>query len=194
MESILDTELVQRAQRGDSPAFDELIIRYQKRVSSLVYRYVEDRDCASDLVQDIFLKIYTNIKRFKGDASFSTWLFRIAVNDCIDYKRRLKVRRETSLDAITEKGFDPRDDRQDAQIEMGLLTRIENKRIRSLVDQLDPDQKMILVMKVYEEMTFEDIARVMGAPLSTIKSRLYKALDNLGKDLRRLQFIERTAP
>lgn len=194
MEHILDHELVTRAQRGESFAFDELVTRYHKRVSSLVYRYVEDRDLTLDLVQDIFLKIYTNIKKFKGESSFSTWLFRIAVNDCIDHKRRLKVRKETSYDQFAEQGFEVLDERAQSMVEDRIVQRAERRQIRALIAQLAPDQKMVLVMRIYEDMTFEDIARVLGEPLSTVKSRLYKALEVVGKGLRRHQLIERTQP
>ncbi|MCB1042222.1 MAG: sigma-70 family RNA polymerase sigma factor [Acidobacteria bacterium] len=190
MESMADLELVARAQRGESPAFDALMLRYQTRVSNMVYRYVEDRDVASDLVQDIFVKIYTHLKRFKGESSFSTWLFRIAANDCIDHIRRQKTRKETSLELISEYGFDPADPR-DESVDERLIEAADHQMVRLAIRQLDADQKMVLVMKVYEEMTFEDIAAALALPLSTVKSRLYKALEHVGRQVRRRQLIER---
>ena len=190
MEQLLDNELVTLAQRGEGRAFDVLIDRYQMKVTHLVYRYVKDTDTALDLVQDIFLKAFKNLVRFKGESKFSSWLFRVAVNDCIDHLRRVKVRREQSLDTYQETGFDvPDEGAADAAVD--LEDHETRSRVRTALERLPEKQRTVVVMKVYEDMTFEDIAEILEQPVSTIKSRLYKALDTLGGSLRRQEFIER---
>lgn len=191
MEQLLDNELVKLAQEGEERAFDELVARYQTRVTHLVYRYVKNTDVALELVQDIFLKLFKNLFRFKGESKFSSWLFRIAVNDCIDYLRKVKVRKEQSLDSLQEQGFDPHETRGEAFTAEQYESREEQTRVRHALANLNEKQKAVVVMKIYEEMTFEDISEVLQIPVSTVKSRLYKALSTLGADLRRKDFIER---
>lgn len=190
MEELMDAELVKRAQNGEGRAFDVLTERYRQRVTHLVYRYVGDTDTAMDLVQDIFFKIFRNLVKFKGESKFSSWMFRIAVNDCIDYKRRLKVRKEQSLETFQEYGFDVADPHGDNDIEANFETARDRERVQQALTDLPPKQKAVVVMKVYEDMTFDEIAEVLDQPVSTIKSRLYKALNNLGSTLRRNQIIE----
>jgi len=191
MEQLLDTELVKLAQRGEGRAFDILVGRYQTRVTHLVYRYVKDSDLALDLVQDIFVKIFRNLVRFKGESKFSSWLFRVAVNDCIDYLRRAKLRKEQSLDRYQEFGFDVADEHRSVRVAENLEDKEDRVRVNRALAGLPDKQRSVVVMKIYEDMTFDDIAEILEEPVSTVKSRLYKALNTLGGILRRREFIER---
>ncbi len=191
MEHLLDAELVKKAQKGEGRAFNILVERYQLKVTRLVYRYVNNTDVALDLVQDIFLKIFKNLVNFKGESKFSSWLFRVAVNDCIDHLRQIKVRKEQSLDQFRESGFDVGDQSADGEIAAGVETREQRRLIHQAMERLPDNQRAVVVMKIYQEMTFEEIAAVFEEPVSTIKSRLYKALNALGGALRQKQFIER---
>ena len=191
MEHLVDIELVKLAQKGEGRAFDILVERYQMKVTHLVYRYVKDTDIALDLVQDIFLKIFKNLVRFKGESKFSSWLFRVAVNDCIDYLRKVKVRKEQSLDHYQDSGFDVADEHRDLKVAEVLELKQERRRVRQALEGLPDKQKAVVVMKVYEEMTFDDISEILQEPVSTVKSRLYKALNTLGSSLRRQDFMER---
>jgi len=181
-----NAELVDMARSGRSEAFDVLVQRYQKKVTQLVYRYVNDFDTALDVVQDIFFRIFRNLHRFKGDCAFSTWLYRISVNVCIDHSRRRKVRKETSLEAMA---YDAADERRDRDVVGGVIRHMERAQVRKALARLSSDEKMVIVMKVYEELTFDEIAEILGEPVSTIKSRLYKALDRLGKRFRRNELM-----
>lgn len=191
MENRMDMELVLEAKNGEAAAFDILVQRYQQKVMKLVYRYVSDRDTAADLVQEIFFKVYRNLKRFKGDSAFSTWIFRIAVNDCIDHQRRLRKRRESSLDAIIESGFDVPDQSTRNDVQDRFQAQQERNLVRRALEQMHPKQRVVVVMKIYQEMTFEEIADILDEPLSTVKSRMYKALESLGKTIRRHKALER---
>jgi len=191
MEHMLDAELVELAQQGEGQAFNVLVARYQAKVMRLVYRYVNNTDVALDLVQDIFLKIFKNLVNFKGESKFSSWLFRVAVNDSIDYLRHVKVRKEQSLDHFQESGYDVAETRPEGDAAAGLEEREKRKQVRDAMAGLPENQRSVVIMKIYQEMTFEEIADVMEEPVSTIKSRLYKALNTLGGALRRQRFIER---
>jgi len=191
MEHMLDAELVELAQQGEGQAFNVLVARYQAKVMRLVYRYVNNTDVALDLVQDIFLKIFKNLVNFKGESKFSSWLFRVAVNDSIDYLRHVKVRKEQSLDHLQESGYDVAETRPEGDAAAGLEEREKRKQVRDAMAGLPENQRSVVIMKIYQEMTFEEIADVMEEPVSTIKSRLYKALNTLGGALRRQRFIER---
>ena len=191
MEHLMDTDLVKMAQRGEAQAFDILVQRYQTRVTGLVYRYVQNTDTALDLVQDIFLKVYRNLTNFKGESKFSSWLFRVAANDCIDHLRKMKVRKEQSLDHYQDSGFDVADSSKDADTASSYEVLDERRRVRRALSDLPDNQKTVVVMKVYQEMTFDEIADVLQEPVSTVKSRLYKALNSLGGIMRQQSFIEK---
>ena len=185
----LDSELVERAQQGEGYAFDILVKRYQSKVTQLVYRYVRDTDTALDLVQDIFFKIFKNLVKFKGESKFSSWLFRVAINDCIDHIRRVKVRKEQSLDSFQQTGFDIADNHE-SNAQATFEAEDEYQRIKEALDNLPATQKTVVVMKIYQDMTFDQIAEILDEPVSTIKSRLYKALSSLGSIMRQRKFIE----
>lgn len=188
MEQYLDTELVAMAQKGEAAAFDELVSRYQRKVAHLAFRYVRNNDVAMDLVQDIFFKIFRNLHNFKGESKFSSWLFRIAVNDCIDHTRRVKVRKEQSLNHIQEYGFDVVDQNAEAEVS-AFEVEDERRRVRQALADLPESQRTVVVMKIYQDMTFDEISEILETPVSTLKSRLYKALDNIGSKLRRADVI-----
>ena len=189
MEHLMDSELVRRAQGGEGHAFNILVDRYQGRITQLVYRYVRDTDTTMDLVQDIFFKVFRNLVKFKGESKFSSWLYRVATNDCLDHLRRVKVRKEQSLDTYQETGFDVPDEGRDTDISGVYEEKSERRRIAAAMADLPDNQRTVVVMKIYEEMTFDQIAEVLDEPVSTVKSRLYKALQALGGILRQKDFI-----
>ena len=191
MEHLVDTELVELAKQGDGKAFDILVQRYQTKVTHLVYRYVKNVDIALDLVQDIFFKTYRNLVNFKGESKFSSWLFRVAVNDCIDYLRRVKVRKEQSLDHYRESGIDFPDSGPNQNVAHVYEREEERRRVQQALASLPEKQQSVVVMKIYQDMTFEEISEITQEPVSTVKSRLYKALQSMGGLMRQKTFIER---
>ena len=193
-----DEQLMQAYAAGDARAFEILYDRHHLRLWRYVYRSIGEPASADELAQEVWFSVARAGPRYAPSAAapdrpvarFSTWLFRIAANDCIDHIRRQKTRKETSLELISEYGFDPADPR-DESVDERLIEAADHQMVRLAIRQLDADQKMVLVMKVYEEMTFEDIAAALALPLSTVKSRLYKALEHVGRQVRRRQLIER---
>ncbi len=181
-----DEQLVERAQAQDAEAFGEIVRRWERKIFALCYGMLGKEEDARDAAQETFLSAYRNLSSFRGEAKVSSWLHRIAVNQCLTKQRRAKVRGETSLEnenegennsLLTPIGKSPF--RQTEQKE-----RIE--AIRKAVNTLPPELKEIVVMKEFEEMTFQEIAETLELPLSTVKSRLYNALKQLRMRLEKL--------
>lgn len=165
-----DHELVRACQRGEKEAFDRLVERYQRDVYRLCYRYVNDHEDANDLAQDAFLKAWRGVARFRGESAFSTWLYRIAVNTCLNHR----AQRRPPGSELPEALADPRR-RVDASVE----SADEARRVREAVARLPEKQRATLILKVYQELTHEEVAEILGATVGTVKSNLFHALANL---------------
>jgi RNA polymerase sigma-70 factor (ECF subfamily) len=165
-----ERELVRACQSGEREAFDRLVERYQREIYRLCYRYVNDHEDASDLAQEAFLKAWRAIGRFRGDSSFSTWIYRIAVNACLNHK----ALRRPPLEELPEALPDPRR-RADASVE----DEEEARRVRAAVGRLPERQRATLILKLYHELTPEEVAEILGSTVGTVKSNLFHALGNL---------------
>jgi RNA polymerase sigma-70 factor (ECF subfamily) len=170
---------ISASQRGDGLAFNRLVLRWEKPIYNLALRMLVDPDEAAEITQEVFLSAFKNIRRFRQDAKFSTWLYRIAVNRCITRLRRQPPGVHYSLD-------DPRPVAQMAaklpvheSHEEGFLQAESRNQVRQALEHLPPEQKAVVELKFYQELTFEEIAAIVEAPLSTIKSRLYAGLEVL---------------
>jgi RNA polymerase sigma-70 factor (ECF subfamily) len=165
-----DREAVEACQRGEREAFDRLVERYQRDIYRLCYRYVNNHDDANDLAQESFLKAYRAIGRFRGDSSFSTWLYRIAVNTCLNFRAAKRAPTEELPDDVK----DPRP---------GAAAAVESdedaRRLREAVSRLPQKQRATLILKMYHELTHEEVARTLGSTVGTVKANLFHALGNL---------------
>src|SRR5215470_147921 len=157
------------SQRGEREAFDQLVLRYQRDVYRLCYRYVNNHDDANDLAQEVFLKAYKAIGRFRGDSSFSTWLYRIAVNTCLNFRA---VRRPP-IDELPEGLTDRAPSASDR-----LESEAAAARVRAAVERLPAKQRATLILKIYQELTHEEVAAVLGSSVGTVKANLFHALGN----------------
>jgi RNA polymerase sigma-70 factor (ECF subfamily) len=174
-----DEQIVERALAGDVEAFGEIVCRWERRIFALAYGILGREEDARDATQETFIAAFRNLGGFRGDAKVSSWLHRIAVNQCITRQRRAKVRGETSLEAEEEDGgaqFASRDDASPAQWTEG---EERSEAVRRAVNSLPPELRSVVVMKEFEDLTFQEIADTLGVPLSTVKSRLYTALKQL---------------
>ena len=165
-----ERELVHACQRGDREAFDRLVERYQRDVYRLCYRYVNRHEDANDLAQDAFLKAWRAVGRFRGDSAFSTWLYRIAVNACLNSRA---LRRPLTQE-LSERLADPRRG-ADGDVE----SEDESRRVREAVTRLPDKQRATLILKIYHELTHEEVAEILGATVGTVKSNLFHARANL---------------
>jgi RNA polymerase sigma-70 factor, ECF subfamily len=171
-----DIEDVRACQRGDREAFDRLAERYQRAVYRLCYRYVNRHEDASDLTQETLLKAYRAIDRFRGDASFSTWIYRIAVNSCLNFRSARRPEPRALSESLTDAspGVDANIERED-----------EASRVRAAVAKLPERQRATLILKVYQDLTHEEVAGILGTRVGTVKANLFHALRNLRKLLER---------
>jgi RNA polymerase sigma-70 factor (ECF subfamily) len=165
-----EAEAIAASQRGEREAFDELVLRYQRDVYRLCYRYVNNHEDANDLAQEVFLKAYKAIGGFRGDSSFSTWLYRIAVNTCLNFRA---VRRPP-IDELPE-GLTDRSPLASERLESDDAAA----RVRAAVERLPAKQRATLILKIYQELTHEEVAAVLGSSVGTVKANLFHALGNL---------------
>lgn len=165
-----DREAVAACQRGEREAFDGLVERYQRDVYRLCYRYVNNHHDASDLAQDAFLKAYKAIGRFRGDSAFSTWLYRIAVNTCLNFRAARKPEARELPDELP--ALAPRAD--DA-----LAREERSHRVREAVTRLPEKQRATLILKVYQDLSHEEVAQILGTTVGTVKANLFHAMANL---------------
>ncbi len=187
-----DEELVDAFQAGDLSAFDDLLRRWERRIQAAIYRVMGTEDEARDLCQETFLKAYRALGGFKREARFSSWLYQIALNLCRDRMRRRKGRTLVSLDALDEEGLTP-PRRQDPSpldlVEADTLSRA----VAAAIEGLPDEQREVIVLKEYQDLTFLEIAEILDVPLSTVKTRLYRGLGQLRLRLER-QGIRSAAP
>ena len=179
-----DEELVTRSVQGDTESFNELVLRWERSIYALAYRVLGREEDARDVCQETFLRAFRGLAGFKGQAKFSSWLYRIALNLCRDAIRR---ERRTPLVAVPE-GIDPvelaaQQPSPEPSIE-DLVAQAEiTRHVASAMRRLPPDQRTAIVLKEYHGLTFQEIADVMGCPLSTAKTRLYQGLSVLRREL-----------
>jgi len=184
--SAADRDLVISASRGLEGGFEELVRRYQRPISAYVYRMVGDYESALDLTQEIFIKVYGSLSRYRPEFKFSTWIYKIAHNAAIDHLRR-NVGRERSLITGTES------DNYDLPIECeGLSPEQQSEReerrveIESVVRSLPTAYRELIVLRHSQDLTYEEIVDVTGLPLGTVKNRLFRA-----REMMRQQFLNK---
>lgn len=181
--TITDEELVARSMDGDVDSFNQLIKRWERPIYALAYRVLGREDDARDVCQDTFLRAYRAINGFKGQAKFSSWLYRIALNLCRDWIRRQKrtptvqVPEDVDIaDLAAEVGPTESIERLVARREMGRAVAIA-------MAALPEEQRTAIILKEYHGLTFQEIADMQGCPLSTVKTRLYQGLSVLRRQL-----------
>jgi RNA polymerase sigma-70 factor (ECF subfamily) len=184
--NLTDEQLVELALEENADAFGEIVRRWERKIFALCYGMLSREEEAKDAAQETFISAYRNLKNFRGEAKVSSWLHRIAVNQCLTIKRRAKTRSESFLDDeqnTEEKVFVAPSRLQPSK------TAEQNERlkiIRQAVNSLPTDLRQIIVMKEFEDLTFQQISDTLDLPLSTVKSRLYTALKQLRMKLERV--------
>jgi RNA polymerase sigma-70 factor (ECF subfamily) len=177
MESLgTDEIIVDRALSGDAEAFGEIVRRWERRIFALTYGILGREEEARDATQETFLAAFRNLRGFRGEAKVSSWLHRIAVNQCLTRQRRAKVRTESALEDSPETEFAATVAESPALVVEG---RQRTLAVRRALNGLPLELRQIVVMKEFEELTFREIAEVLDLPLSTVKSRLYTGLKQL---------------
>ena len=185
LKDLTDEQLVELAVSEDSEAFGEIVRRWERKIFALCFGMLGREDDARDAAQEAFIAAYRNLANFRGEAKVSSWLHRIAVNQCLTTKRRKKTRAEDFLDG--EDGAVERTFVASPHLSPAKTTEKAERMnlVRQAVGALPSDLRQVIVMKEFEEMTFQEISETLELPLSTVKSRLYTALKQLKMRLER---------
>jgi RNA polymerase sigma-70 factor (ECF subfamily) len=186
-EQDIDRQLVERARQGDKRAFELLVEKYQRRLLRLLSRMVRDPDEVEDIAQETFIKAYRALPNFRGDAAFYTWLYRIGVNTAKNYlSSRNKTMRTVSDQAMDED--DEPDERLVAQDNNTPETELVSKQIvlavNEAVDALPEELRSAISLREMEGLSYEEIAELMGCPIGTVRSRIFRAREAIAAKLR----------
>lgn len=176
-------KLIQRAQEGSSDAFGELVRSYEKFIFNVACRMFSNVEDASDIAQEALIKAYKNINKFDFNSSFSTWLYRITVNVCIDEMRRRKGKETYSIDAEDEENglFIQLEDTSEGA-EEGVIRKETVSEVRQAIDKLSEEHKMVIILRDLQDLSYEEVAQTLGINVGTVKSRLARGRKNL-KDI-----------
>ena len=173
-----DDALLRRVRKGELQAFNLLVLRYQNRVFSMVHRIVGIPSETEDLAQEIFVTVYRSLSNFRGDCSFSTWLYRITVNQCknrLKFLQRRNFHRAQDLADTPEKNFETARSLVFADPEQQLMGRQMETLIQQELSNLEDDFRIILILRDIEQLPYDAIADITALPLGTVKSRLHRA-------------------
>jgi len=176
-----ETEMISRCQRGDQDALKAIFDKYHKKVYSIAFGVVRQREEALDVVQEVFIKLFRSIKNFKGKSHFYTYLYRMVMNTAIDHKRKAGKQFMSSLDA--EGSFEPSDEAEKGP-ERILLQRELEERVKLAMDELPAEQKAALIFRDVEGLSYQEMAEAMGCSIGTVMSRLHYGRKRMQESLK----------
>ena len=168
-----DVDLIARYLKGDTSAFDELMAAHEDRVFGICLRMLRDREAALDVTQETFLTVFRKADRYKAQAAFSTWLYRVAMNACYDYLRRTKRRRADSL----PEGFDPADPKAGDPLESAEI----RPDIEAALGELQEEFRSAVVLVDLQGLAIDQTAEILGIPSGTVKSRVFRGRRQLAE-------------
>jgi len=179
-----EKKCIKKAAKGDASAFEELLLRYHGQIYNLCLRMTGNPDDAADLTQEAFLKVWKNLESFQFDSAFSTWLYRLASNCCLDFLRSQKRRPTVSLTVENEEDEQVMDipDAQPTPEEQAVKQE-EKEQLHLAMQMLDEEQRQILTLRVVNDLSYTEIADILRVKEGTVKSRLSRARENLRKKL-----------
>ena len=175
-ESVNDEELVKRVKAGDIDAFEDIIAKYEKRVFGVIYNMLKNDNDIEDIAQDVFIKVYRNIDKFKGNSSLYTWIYRITTNMCLDYMKKNK-----SMIYIDEKV-----QLDDSEVDLQLTSKEKlqdelyeekemNQKLNKAIDKLPDKQKAMIVLRDIKGLSYDEISEILEIKLGTVKSQINRA-------------------
>lgn len=181
-----DFEFIQQLKKGDPQSFRILVDRYQRFILNTCNKFVYEKETAEDLTQEVFIEVYRSVNNFKGNSKLSTWIYRIAITKSLDLlKSRKRKKRFVLLKSLF--GEDEMEDRISAPDEMNPGKELENKdRLRVLtwaLNQLPENQRVAFTLSKYDELSYQEIADILGTTISSVESLIYRAKQNLKKKL-----------
>ncbi len=183
-----DNQLINRARKGDNKAFEELVLRYDRLVLNIAYSYRNDKDDADDIYQEVFIRVHKGLKNFQARSKFSTWLYRITINVCIEFKRKAKVRDHEPLN-----NFDDENENtfsyasiidSGEKTDQGVLDNETSRLIKCELEKLPKQLKMAFTLKYYQGFKIKEISEMMNCTEGTIKSYLFTSSRKLRANLK----------
>ena len=184
--AVADCDLVMRAISGREDGFEELVRRYQRPIAAYVYRMVGDYEAALDLTQEVFIKVYNSLARYRSEYKFSTWIYKIAHNAAVDHLRRHSTREQSLVSQSDGEQYD-------LPIESGRLSpeqesekRERRAEIEAVVRELPAAYRELIVLRHSHDLSYDEIAEVTNLPLGTVKNRLFRA-----REVMRQHFVQR---
>ncbi len=181
-----EQDLIKSAQAGNAVAFEQLIAEHQKRIFSIAYRIAGNQEDASDMAQEVLIKIFRNLKNFRGDSKFSTWLYRVATTTCLDEQKKMRRHTAYSLDETleTEDGnVAPEPVDTGPTPEESLERKAMRQAIHQAIGKLKEEHKKVILLREVQGLSYEEIAQVLNCSEGTVKSRINRARDQLKKIL-----------
>lgn len=182
-----DTHDAFRAASGDTAAFERLVRKYEKYVCTTVFSVIRNRDDSFDVAQEVFLKLYHSIGSFKGESSFSSWLYRIAKNSALDFLRKQKKAQTVSLNAENDDGEKRLPDLPDPSDrnhpEKAALAAEKREMLYAALNRLTPEHREMILLRDINGYTYEEMSDMLGLESGTVKSRLFRAREALRKIL-----------
>jgi len=186
---ITDDQLIERTLAGEGDAFGILVRRWERQIFGLALRVLGHEETARDVCQETFLSAFRNLSKFRGDAQFSSWLYRITLNQCNTHLRRTEAKANVSLDEQLESGAP--EPASSAECADDAINREQmTKHLRRALAAIPVEMRQVIIMKEYEGLKFHEIAEILDLPVSTIKTRLYTGLTQLR---RRLEHVRGSA-
>ena len=183
-DSQTDLQLVRKVRNGDRSAFDLLVVKYQSRVASIISRYVYDSQEVMDLTQETFVKAFRAVDRFRGDSAFYTWLYRIAVNTAKNFLESRGRRPQGSVDVTDAENYDDGGRLRDVASPERLLQREQlQKALSEAIARLPEELRSAFLLREYDGLSYEDIARILECPIGTVRSRIFRARDSVDRYL-----------
>jgi RNA polymerase sigma-70 factor, ECF subfamily len=178
-EGIGDAECVRRVQQGDTDSFEVLVRRHQKAIFNLVYRLLGNYDEAAEVVQEVFLSAFKSIHQFRGEANFSTWLYRIGLNHASTRRKSLNSTQQHNIpldgtEVIADGAVDPAKNFEHKEIQ---------QRVQQALNSLDPEDARVILLRDLQDVPYEDVAEMLDIPVGTVKSRLHRARQALRTSL-----------
>ncbi|HEY5403647.1 MAG TPA: sigma-70 family RNA polymerase sigma factor [Pyrinomonadaceae bacterium] len=181
-----DCDLVTSAISGFDGSFEELVRRYQRPISAYVYRMVGNYESALDLTQEIFIKVYNSLRRYRPEFKFSTWIYKIAHNSAVDHLRRTSTREQSLISGTDGDSFELPLESSRLTPEQESEQKERRIEIESVVRTLPSNYRELIILRHSQDLTYEEIVEVTGLPLGTVKNRLFRA-----REMMRQQFLEK---
>jgi RNA polymerase sigma-70 factor (ECF subfamily) len=184
--SATDSDLVATAITGQEGSFEELVRRYQRPISAYVYRMVGNYESALDLTQEIFIKVYASLRKYRSEFKFSTWIYKIAHNAAVDHLRRSSTREQSLISGSESDQFELPIESRRLSPEQESERKERRIEIESVVRALPANYRELIILRHSQDLTYEEIVEVTGLPLGTVKNRLFRA-----REMMRQQFVNR---